>query len=442
LAARRVWAQGAPAGRKPNIVVILADDLGYADLGCQGCEDVPTPNLDSLARNGVRFTDGHVSCPVCSPTRAGLMTGRYQQRYGHEFNPGPAQTADPQFGLPLSQITMADALKAAGYATGLVGKWHLGYTPPYHPLKRGFDEFFGFLGGGHPYLPAANDRGNPILRGTEPVEEKEYLTDAFTREAVAFLERHHGDPFFLYLAFNAVHNPEQATPPYLDRFPKIAAPKRRTLAAKLSAMDDGVGAVLAKLKEHALLENTLIFFFSDNGGPTPKNGSRNTPLRGFKGQVYEGGVRIPFLLQWPGHVPAGKVYEQPVIALDIFPTVVTAAGGRIPGDRVMDGVNLLPFVTGESAGAPHERLFWRYGEQHAIRQGHWKLIRQGGTPDELYDLSADLGESKNVATQQVEVAAQLSQALGKWESELTDPFWGGRKRATAQRQRRRRGRQP
>ena len=280
---------------KPNIIVIVADDLGYADLGCQGCKDVPTPNIDSIAKNGVRFTNGYVSCPVCSPTRAGLMTGRYQQRFGHEFNPGPADAAPPNFGLPLTETTLANRLKSLGYRTGMVGKWHLGYTAKYHPQKRGFDEYFGFLGGAHSYVDARADKSNPILRESQPIDEKEYLTLAFTREAVAFIDRHAKEPFFLYLTYNAVHNPLQAPQKYLDRFKHLDDQKRQKLAAMLSCMDDGVGQLLAKLRELGIEENTLIVFVSDNGGPTPQTSSRNNPLRSFKGTVWEGGVRVPFI---------------------------------------------------------------------------------------------------------------------------------------------------
>jgi arylsulfatase A-like enzyme len=412
----------AAEARKPNIVVIVADDLGYADLGCQGCKDVPTPNIDSIAKNGVRFTDGYVSCPVCSPTRAGLMTGRYQQRFGHEFNGGPDQNAPENFGLPLTETPLPQRLRKGGYATGMVGKWHLGYKAELMPTKRGFDEFFGFLGGAHSYVNSNADPNNRILRGDKPVDEAEYLTDAFGREAVAFIDRHKGEPFFLYLPFNAVHAPMQGAKKYHDRFADIKDDKRRTFAAMLSAMDDNVGRVLAKLREEKLEENTLIVFFSDNGGPTAVTSSRNDPLRGHKGQVWDGGIRIPFLAQWKGKLPAGKVYSRPVIALDIAPTALAAAGLPTPDDARFDGVNLLPYLKGEKDGPPHDRLFWRYGAQSAVRKGDWKLVKiNGGT--HLFNLADDVGEMKDLAKDKPELLKELEADLKAWDAQLMKPLW-------------------
>ncbi|MCI0463525.1 MAG: sulfatase [Gemmataceae bacterium] len=429
LLAQGFWSTQAlraeQANRRPNILVIVADDLGYADVGCHGCKDIPTPNIDSLATNGIRCTNAYVSCPVCSPTRAGLMTGRYQQRFGHEFNAGPATLAPPHFGLPLTEVTLADRLKAAGYATGMVGKWHLGYQPQFHPMRRGFDEYFGFLGGAHSYLQA-NDRGDPILRGTQPADEKEYLTDAFTREALAFLDRHQKEPFFLYLTYNAVHAPMQAPRKYLDRFPQIQDEKRRTYAAMLSAMDDGIGAVLNKIRQAGLEQDTLIFFISDNGGPPQANASRNDPLNGRKGGVLEGGIRVPFLVQWKGHLPTGQTYDQPVISLDIMPTALAAAGGKLPEDRVIDGVNLLPYWTRTNLKPPHEVLFWRFGTPMAVRKGNWKLVKDGSQPVQLFDLAADLGETRNLASQQPDVVQELATALKQWDAQLAKPLWKAR----------------
>jgi arylsulfatase A-like enzyme len=415
-----------PAARRPNIVVILADDLGYAELGVQGCQDIPTPNIDSIAQNGTRFTSGYVSCPVCAPTRAGLMTGRYQQRFGFENNPGPQATADPDFGLPRDQTTLAERMKGFGYVTGMFGKWHLGYKSDLQPTQRGFDEFFGFLGGANNYL--ADKRratpGNPILRGTQIVDEPEYLTDAFGREAVAFIEKHQAEPFFLYLPFNAVHSPLQAIQQYLDRFPNIPDTKRQTFAAMTAAMDDAVGRVLAKLREHNLEEDTLIFFLSDNGGPTPQTTSGNLPLRGYKGQVFEGGFRIPYMVQWKGHLPAGALSDQPVIALDIHPTVVAAIGETVDPTWGLDGVNLLPLLTGATIETPHQTLYWRFGQQRAIRQGDWKLLwGPTSTGWELYNLAEDISEQHGLAQQTPDKVQELTATWEAWNAELMEPRW-------------------
>ncbi len=410
---------------RPNFVIIVADDLGYADLGVQGCKDIPTPNIDSMAAAGVRFTNGYVSCPVCSPTRAGLQTGRYQQRFGHELNPGPPLSAEPNFGLPLSEVTLADRLKSAGYATGIVGKWHLGYQPKMHPLERGYDEFFGFLAGSHDYLECDDEKKGPILRGKTVVEEKEYLTEALARESAAFIERHKAGPFMLMLTFNAIHTPMQATDKYLERFEAIKDPLRKKTAAMLSAMDDAVGVVLKKLRDAELEEKTLIFFVSDNGGPTKANGSRNTPLRGFKSQVWEGGIRVPFLAQWKGRILAGKVYDKPVSALDIHPTCLAASGGKfeIPSDKALDGVDLLPFLIGTKPGMPHDALFWRYGTHSAVRKGDYKLVRIN-KEEGLYDLAADLSEAKNLIDEQPDIARELRELYKRWDAELIPPAWG------------------
>jgi arylsulfatase A-like enzyme len=442
--------QDAPkAASRPNILVIVADDLGYGELGCQGHKDIPTPHIDSIAKNGVRFTSGYVSCPVCSPTRAGLMTGRYQQRFGHEFNPGPADEAANNFGLVRDEKTLAERLKAAGYATGMVGKWHLGTKEGLRPTERGFDEYFGFLGGAHPYLGERRRRNNNmVMRGTKEVSEPAYLTDAFGREAVAFIDRHKSQPFFLYLAFNAVHAPLQATADYRKRFPNVKDEKRQTFSAMLSAMDDAVGSVLAKLHDSQLDEKTLIFFISDNGGPTPQTSSRNDPLRGTKTTTWEGGIRIPFIIQWKGHVPAGKVDERPVIALDIHPTALAAAGVTATPEKKLDGVNLLPFLEGTANGVPHEVLFWRFGPQMAVRMGDWKLTKaaprapagwaaQGDEESrprmrrrpprraiaQLYNLAQDIGETKDLSDQHPDKVKELLDAWKKWNAELMAPRW-------------------
>ncbi len=419
--------------QRPNIIIIVGDDMGYADVGFHGCKDIPTPRLDGLAKSGVRFTNGYVTGPYCSPTRAGLMTGRYQQRFGHEFNPGGGLDV----GLPLTETTIANRLKDAGYATALVGKWHLGGSDKHHPQRRGFDEFFGFLGGAHAYFPEKRG-GRTILRGTEPADEAEYLTDAFGREAVAFIDRHKAKPFFLYLAFNAVHTPMHATDERLKRFASIADEQRRTYAAMMSAMDENIGRVLDKLRAEKLDENTLIAFISDNGGPTMKgvtiNGSTNTPLRGSKRTTLEGGIRVPFVLSWKGTLPAGKVFDSPVIQLDLLPTALAAAGAEAKPDAKLDGVNLLPFLTGKATGQPHETLLWRFGTQMAIRHGDWKLVRydtaadgmkSGVTKHKLYNLAEDIDESHDLAADKPDKLKELETLWNKWDAELAKPLWGG-----------------
>jgi arylsulfatase A-like enzyme len=429
--------RAAEPGARPNILLIMADDFGYGDLGVHGCPDIPTPHLDALAKNGVRCSHGYVSAPQCSPTRAGLLTGRYQQRFGHEYN-----SAVPNSALALTETTLADRLKAAGYATGLVGKWHLGLEDKYHPFQRGFQEFFGFLGGANPYLPQGKAGVVPrILRGREEAREKEYLTDAFAREAVAFIGRHEREPFFLYLAFNAPHGPLQASENYLKRFAGIPDEKRRTYAAMVSAMDDAVGAVMGKLRSAGLEDNTLIFFISDNGGPTDVNASRNAPFRGVKGESREGGIRSPFFVQWKARLPAGKVYPHPVIQLDIHPTVLAAAGVTVPAEARLDGVNLLPYLTGQKTEVPHDVLYWRFNfparqpDRHkwAIRQGDWKLftdidanrrrsdqpVRDGNL--KLVNLATDVGENTDLSKEHPEKVKALAEAWKKWNAELAAP---------------------
>ena len=424
LASGQVVASASATGKRPpNIVVILADDLGYAELGCQGCKDIATPHIDSIARAGVRFTQGYVTCPICAPTRAALLTGRYQQRFGFETNPGPEAYADKNFGLPLDQPTLAERLKPLGYATGMVGKWHVGYKPELTPPNRGFDEFFGFLSGAHNYLPSA--RRSDLRRGMETVAgEREYLTDAFGREAVAFIQKNKAKPFFLYLPFNAVHSPLEAAEKHLKRVDGIVDAKRRTYAAMTVAMDDAVGRVLETLRKEGLEENTLIFFLSDNGGPTPQTTSSNAPLRGYKAQVWEGGIRVPFLVQWKGRLPAGKVFAEPVVCLDIVPTVLAAVGKPARADDRLDGVDLLPYLTTEKAGRPHDVLYWRFHAKGAIRAGDWKLVKERGQARwELYNLAEDVGESNDLAEKMPQKVRELERAWQAWNAELQAPRW-------------------
>lgn len=371
------------------------------------------------------------------------MTGRYQTRFGHEFNPSGSS------GLPLAERTIADRLKAAGYVTGLVGKWHLGTEPQFHPQKRGFDEFYGFLGGAHDYFKPAG-----ILRGVEPVTELDYTTDAFGRQAVAFIERHKGEPWFLCLAFNTVHTPMQATDERRARFARETDDKRRTYDAMMLAMDEAIGRVRRKLVQTGLEQNTLVCFISDNGGPTMPgttvNASRNDPLRGSKRTTLEGGIRVPFVVSWPGHVKPG-VYIQPAIQLDLTTTALAAAGVQVDQDPKLEGVNLLPFLTGEKTGAPHDALYWRFGEQMAVRVGDYKLVRYDSNADthtgarnqpvtaaRLYNLAADIGETRDLAAAMPDKVKELQATWDAWNRANVAPLWGtgqgqGQRRVVRQR---------
>jgi arylsulfatase A-like enzyme len=349
------------------------------------------------------------------------MTGRYQQRFGHEFNPG--QQAPEKFGLPLKETTLAERLKDAGYVTGMFGKWHLG-DGDHHPLARGFSEYYGFLGGAHSYLKSQGT----ILSGTKPTENFEFTTSDFAREAVAFIEKNRAKPWFVYLPFNAVHGPMEAPQKYIDRFQDIPEGKRRTYAGMQAALDDAIGSVLSKLRERNLEENTLIFFHSDNGGPTGVNTSSNNPLSGFKAQVMEGGVRVPFIIQWKGHLPAGKVDDRPVIQIDIHPTALAAAGVSVKPDWKLDGVNLLPYLSDQKSDSPHAALYWRFGRQRAVRMGDWKLNDMGDGA-RLFNLANDIGEQTDLAAKEPSKLKDLETAYAAWNKDNIEPTWraGSRK---------------
>ncbi len=459
----------ATAAERPNIVLLVADDLGYGELGCQGNPQIPTPHVDSLANGGVRFTQGYVTASYCSASRAGLMTGRYQTRFGYEFNPIGHHNEDLRAGLPLNEVTLAEYLRDSGYATALIGKWHLGGHAKFHPFRHGFDEFFGFTHEGHYFVPPpyrgvttmlrrkalpsgatrwqskngrlvysthmghnepAYDANNPIVRGGQPVEENQYLTDALTREAVDFIGRRKKQPFFLYLAYNAVHSPLQGADAYMKRCEHIEDIHRRVFAAMLTNLDDSVGAVMDKLRAEGLEENTLIFFISDNGGPTRELTSSNAPLRGGKGDVYEGGIRVPFLARWKSRLPAGEEYTQPVISLDVYATAAAVAADKRPQPSNIDGVDLLPFLLGQSKGRPHDSLFWRLNRRTALRQGDWKLLRnpRGKQQDQwqLYNLAADASESTDLARSHPDVRQRLEQGWTELNDQMIPPIWSPR----------------
>ncbi len=419
----------------PNVLFIVADDLGYNDVGFHGSKDIPTPQLDALAERSVRCTSGYVTHPYCSPSRAGFMTGRYQHRFGHEFNP-PWSLEDTKLGLPIDQITLPEVLRKSGSTTAHIGKWHLGAHPQFHPLKRGFEMNISMLGRYHDHFNNTKAK-RPMALNRNGIDEplQGYMTDALGAEAAAFVQKQAGatKPWFLYLAFTAPHTPLQVPEAWEKKFAHIADKDRRNYAALVAQMDEAIGKVLAQLDATKQRENTLICFISDNGGPLLgshegrglSDFTDNSPLRGAKGQVFEGGIRVPFLVSWPARLKPG-VYDQPVIALDFFATAVTQAGGTVPADRKMDGVNLIPHLTGESKSAPHDILYWRINGPNgtlAARMGNWKFVRPAQKPAELYNLASDIGEKKNLAAEKPEVLAKLDAAVNAWNKEMINPVF-------------------
>jgi arylsulfatase A-like enzyme len=431
------WDRALCQSSKPNVIIILADDLGYDDVSFNGSKDIPTPNIDRIAKSGVTFSQAYVSYAVCGPSRAGILTGRYQDRFGFSRNPLLAPN-DTAMGLPLSEQTMADYLKGADYNTMAIGKWHLGAHQVLRPNKRGFDQFFGFLSGGHSYMPENlvlqdlsgirsqfDGYKTKLLRNDQRVDEKEYLTDAFSREAVNYVARNADKPFFLYLAYNAPHAPMEATEKYLSRFEHIKDEKRRVYAAMVSAMDDGVGKVLDQLKQSKIEENTIVIFLSDNGGPLQDNGSSNAPLRGKKGNFFEGGIRVPFAMQWKGKIPENTVYTKPVISLDIFSTVASLVKNKPKNE--LDGVDLMPFITNGNPGYPHDYLFWRNfdREMFAVVGRQFKSIKQKDGQDMIFDLTKDISEKDNLVNQQPNVMQSLQKQLESWKKLLKSPVFLG-----------------
>ncbi|WP_299184092.1 sulfatase-like hydrolase/transferase [uncultured Aquimarina sp.] len=421
------------AQNQPNIIFLFADDAGYADFGFHGSKEMKTPNLDKLAERGVKFTQGYVTDATCGPSRAGLITGKYQQRFGYqEINVPNYMSENSKFlgddmGLPLDQKTIADYLKKMGYTNAVYGKWHLGNADRFHPLKRGFDEFYGFRGGARSYFGYDNFEGvhhdNKMERNFGNFEEpSEYATDAFADEAVSFIEKNKNNPFFIYLAFNAVHTPMHATEEDLKQFPNLKG-KRKEVAAMTLALDRACGKVLDKVKELGLEENTIIVFSNDNGGPTDKNASLNLPLSGTKSNHLEGGLRVPFLIKWPKKLKAGKTYNYPVSTFDLLPTFYIAAGGDTEDLKDIDGVNLLPFVNGLNKERPHEDLYWKKEARAVYRHNDWKLIRFADRPAELYDVSTDVTEENNLAAKYPERLKTMFKKLFEWELTQERPLW-------------------
>ena len=403
---------------KPNIILILIDDAGYADFGFMGSTNLQTPNLDLLASSSVIFSDAHVSATVCSPSRAGLLTGKYQQRFGYECNEGDGYT-----GMDTAQIILPKLLKSKGYTTAAFGKWHVGFNANQHPLAKGFDYYYGFLSGGRSYFyqPNKDDRPgskNALLENQHQVSFDGYLTDVLGNKAVEYIQKKKQQPFFMYWAPNAVHTPMEASDADMQKF---ANHPRQKLAAMTFALDRAVGNIINELKKQGIFENTLIFFLSDNGGAN-NNQSINFPLKGFKGNKYEAGHRIPFLVSWPKQFKHQK-YNGLSSSLDIFPTVLEAAGAIKSSYKGLDGVSLIPFLKGYSKTAPHELLVWRKDAEAAVRNNQYKLIRVKGLDDRLYNLENDPGETKDLRSSEPLIYSKLKNQLVNWEKDKKDPIW-------------------
>lgn len=422
------------AQRPPNVVLIMFDDLGYGDLGSYGAPDVRTPHIDQLAREGVRLTDAYANGPVCTPTRAALISGRYQQRLGLEG----VLTASPQdleLGLPALGVSLPALLKTNGYVTGLFGKWHLGWKPEFGPLAHGFDEFYGFLSGAHSYHTNRAEifRVGPglpdLFENTTPVEATGYLTDEITRRAVGFITRHSAAPFFLEVAYNAVHWPfepptenvqdaGQLAARMLRHMPDDSVPAtRQDYVRMLERADQGVGEILAELDQRGITNNTLVIIANDNGGEWL---SRNTPLFHRKGTLWEGGIRVPLILRWPGQLPASAVSAQVSITTDITASILAAAGAQLPASYRPDGIDILPILRG-TAPLVERRLFWRWNrpdrQQRAARFGHWKLLADGNHLL-LFDLRTDPGERTDLAGRHPDVVATIKRLLADWEADV------------------------
>lgn len=442
------------ADERPNIVVIIADDLGYGETEMMGNRQIPTPAINALAADGVRCLQGYVTSSYCSPSRAGIMTGRYQSRFGYDINPTGKRNLLPDAGLPTSETTFVRKLNEAGYQTGLVGKWHLGAAAELHPMQRGFDSFYGFLHEGHFYVPGSlhegvefknvltmirdttlpagkrvregslirgnyvrmsepqYDEDNPILRGTEKIQESRYLTEAITEEAVSFINEHHESPFCLMVCYNAVHSPLQAKLEDCETLRRIDDVQRRIFAGMLIALDRGVGDITAAIDDHRLRRKTLVVFLSDNGGPTAELTSSNAPLRGGKGSLYEGGVRIPMVWSFPGRLPEGVTESRPVSSLDIAATALDIAD--VETDPQADGVSIFKWINSPIAKS-HEHLYWRMpnGKQ-ALRSGNWKIVRPSkDMPFELFHLHSDPAEQRDLSRQE---RGKLKELINRWQS--------------------------
>jgi len=409
-------AFAAEAPVKPNILIIYLDDMGWGQPSCYGGKLAPTPNMDALAARGMRFTSAYVSAPVCGPSRVGLMTGRYQQHTGHDSNVTPKQIGN---GMDLKEVTFAQRMKAAGYTTGIVGKWHLGAGLEYLPVSRGFDDSYGTVGNPDDYAD-----GTRFYRGAELVKDPPgfpVTAPVYRDEAIRFIETNQKKPWFLYFALNSVHGPVVASEAALKRFAHL--PKNEQVyAAMIAEADDVIGNVLDKITKLNLDESTLIFLLSDNGGASPL--AEMGGLSGKKWLVWEGGIRIPWITAWKGHIPAGRVSDEPVIQLDILPTALTAAGADVRPEWKLDGVNILPLLEGRVEKLEPRTLYWRFGVQYALRQGDWKLVKAGiNLPPMLVNLANDHGEQTDLTAQYPEKKSDFQNQWDKWNATMVPPRW-------------------
>ena len=424
--------------QQPNVVFMFVDDIGYADMGFQNLsQDIVTPHLDKLAAEGAIFSAGYVTAPVCGPSRAGLMTGRYQQRYGYHDNTGPyVREEGIEQGLDLSAKTMGNYFQDAGYITGFIGKSHDGDDKKYWPHNRGWTEFYGFNNGAADYFVSGFNNQNAeerayssIHRNNELVDDFDgYLTDIFASEAVDFIERHKDTPFFLYVPFNASHGPMQAKPEDLEKFAHIDDELRRKMVAMTYNMDLNAGRIIAKLEEHNLMEDTMVIFMSDNGGKPKGNGSYNHPLRAEKGTLWDGGIRVPFTVTWRGTIPANQTIDDPAISLDILPTTLAAAGVEVKDEWQLEGVNLLPRLTGLAGQLEDRFLYWLTPARLAIRDNDWKLVIPNTTVEtpkaELYKISEDISESNDLSAKHPEQVKRLTAEFERWNAQNEPARWG------------------
>jgi arylsulfatase A-like enzyme len=464
------------SGKKPNIILIMADDLGKYEVSGYGATHISTPNIDQIGKDGVQFKDAYVTAPICAPSRASILTGRYQQRFGFETQPmdfyptnmleytagknsdlGDWHVAsEPSFpsawmvdrqGIPPHEVNIAELYKAAGYHTGIIGKWHLGHGKEHLPIHRGFDFQYGFYGAFSLYTPSRKEEGyvnfiqddmsskhqwgmgrneNAAIRHNDQVvKEKDYLTFAFRDKAKEFISSKKDSSFFLYLSFNAPHVPFQAPDNYYEQFKHIKDSNQRVYLAMIKALDDAVGDLMAHLKKENLEENTIVYFISDNGGASYTGATDNGPLKGGKITHFEGGVNVPFMMKWKGHIEPNSVFENPVSSMDIFTTSLNACDIPLPPNTKIDGQDLMPFLNDEKAGQPHDKLYWRTDHIHAIRFEKWKLILS--TRDEwlhLYNLENDKSESIDLKDLKVEEKQQLLKLFSEWDTELpTEYLW-------------------